>query len=237
MPRFSDRLRSLLVGDPFGDFTSPPHADLPPQAIDGRTAAMRVLKEYLIELTYFRDMGPGRSPKRFQIPPENILTEYPEAVHELKFPSLSVDPGPAAYDPTGLSVFIEEDSFNEFAPGTALQWQAEYQEKFGLEIWAAERSERAAILAGLEVAFSPLEQMAGVRLRMLDYYKMPACFTLEDRKNEETDAVRGRRKAVLTIEVRFTLCQLIQVVKLDPLTVVNVDFDENGISIESEFGP
>ena len=101
---------------------------------------------------------------------------------------------------------VDEGTENTFAPNTVVIWQGEYIENFVLEIWAKTKQERRSMLAGIEKYMSPLQQMAGIRFRMPDYYDQLCCFSLQSREIVDDEAAQfARRKARLVIELRYNL--------------------------------
>lgn len=227
----TEKLKKILFGDPWGA-VFPPKPNPPPLSYDGRTAALRVLREYVTNLTFYRAMGPGRPPSAFQIKPENFLIEWPDSVVSMVTPSIVVIPGPNAdYGTIGLTSYIEEESADVYGPNTVLQWQMEYKEVFNLEIWASSKAERRGILAGLETAMTPTEQMAGIRFRMTEYYDQPVCFSIMRRRlGDEDESARNRRKAQIEFDMRFTVVALVNSVPMQPQILVDTDVEDDGIT-------
>lgn len=229
MALFPTVVRKFLFGTPWGEIF-PPKANPPPLAIDGRTAALRVLREYVTNLTFYRAAGP-KPPIPFTISPDNFQIEAPDSTVDQTYPALAVVPSRANYDVIGLNSYIEEDTRDVFAPGTVVQWQAEYIETINLEINATKKAERRAILAGLETAFSPTEQMSGLRFKMSEYFNELVCFTLMRREifAEQGDAL-NRRRAHLEMQMRFNIVALVNYVPLNPVVSVNVDVDSDSLT-------
>lgn len=222
---FTASLRKVLFGTPFGE-VFPPRPNPRPLSIDGRTAALRVLREYATQLTFYRANGRGLPPIPFQVKPENFHIEQPDGVVDMVTPSIVVIPGPNAdFNAIGLNGYVEEDSVDVYAKNTVVQWQSEYNERIQLEVWASSKAERRALLAGLEVAFTPTEQMYGLRFTMPEYFDELVCFSLFRRRLDETDAGRNRRKAQLELEMRFTTVALVNCVTMRPQLVLEVDVD------------
>lgn len=227
------QLRDLLFGSPFGELI-PPRAPVPAatQQEDGRTAALRTLKEYVTQLVFYLPMGEVTpygvtgTPAAFQIRPENFHIDWPDAIDDLKFPAAVVMPSRAVYDPIGLVAYVEEETRDVYAPGTVLQWQAEYQEVINLELWASKMPELRSMVAGIETAISPTEQMSGIRFRMPRYFNELVCFTLNRRENYgEADAARGARRLQLELQMRFNIVALVNADPFRPEVYVNVDYD------------
>lgn len=228
---FPPQLRVLLQGSPFGEVYPPKPNPLSP-SIDGRTAALHILREYFTNLVFFRPMAVGQPPQPFSIPPEHFYIEWPDQTEMMKMPCVAVVNSRAKYDVIGLVSYIEEDTRDTFGAGTVLQWMAEYLETLNVEVWTSKTSERRSILAGAEIAFSPTEQMSGVRFRMPEYFNELVCFTLNRREViDEPDAVRNRRRAQLEIEMRFNIVALVNYTTMQPTLVINTDVDGSGADI------
>jgi hypothetical protein len=235
--QWTGRLRKLLFGTPFGE-VFPAKANPPPKSVDGRTVALGILREYLAALVFYR---PGTVDRRtdtqgdaipFQIPDERIHIEMPDDEVQLNtFPAIALlSNGDAEYDMIGLDAYIEEKTRDRYGLGTVVQWQQEFVEEIAVEIWASSKPERRAMLAGLENALVPTEQMYGVRFRMPDYFDQLVCFTpLSRTLMENEDNVRNRKTARIIVQMRFNQVAL---VNYEPLTTwlkteVNVDEDTN----------
>jgi hypothetical protein len=204
----------------------PTKANPPPQSIDGRTAALYTLRDYVTALTFYRYAGPSAPPIPFSIPPSRFYVEWPDSTVDETFPSMAIVQSRADYDTIGLVSYIEEDTVDVYGKGTVLQWQAEYVETINVEVWASKKAERRAILAACEIAFSPTEQMSGVRFMMPLYFNELVCFTLTRREiMDNPDSARNRRSAQLEIEMRFNVVRLVNALTLQPVVKVNVDVD------------
>jgi hypothetical protein len=206
---FSARILSLLQGPPFGSVF--PVRDEPPRAlIDGRTAGLRILADYISELTFFRPGAVGSAPIAFKIKRDDIQVDaFPDAARDLVFPSIVFTPGRGVYSPIGLNAFVDESSVDVYGKGSVLMWMSEYTETVTLEIWAAYKPERRSILVGLEQALSPTEFMYGLRFFMPDYYGQLVCFTLSNRQNiDDASGAKTRRRAHMELEMRYTVVAL-----------------------------
>jgi hypothetical protein len=229
--KLSKAIRDLFIQQPFGEVW-PPRAEPPPQTVDGRTVALRIMKKYIGELTFFRPGGKDQNgvagpPVAFKVLPENIHIEWPDDPVEMVFPSIVfLSQGPAQYAAIGLTTNLDEDSVNKFAPGTVVQIQSEFTETFAIEIWADTKPQRRSLLAGLETSLTPTETMYGIRFRMPDYYDQLVCFSLGSRMlTDDEFATKNRRKAQLMIEMRFNTVALVNVNTIDPSVKVSVDVD------------
>ena len=207
----------LLAGWPFGR-TFPPRPTPPFPSVDPRTVALRILALYVSELTFLRPGDLGGAPIELRIPYEDIHVEQPDAEDDTRFPSIVLkDTNGGDYTTIGLTSFIDEKTKDLYGKGTALLVMTEYNETITLEIWATHRSERRSILAGLEAALVPTEQMYGIRFRMPDYYDQTVCFTLNrSTRLDDQYAGQGRRVARVDIEMRFNIVRPVNVVEIDP---------------------
>jgi hypothetical protein len=235
--RFTPHLRSLLVANqhPFGE-VFPAKENPPPLAIDGRTAALRVLREYVCNQIFYREAAPGLPPIPFVVTPDRFHIEQPDNNQDMTFPSIAVRPGAdASFVAIGLGVYVEEETRDLYSPGTVLQWQSEYTEKIRLEINTAYKSERRGMLAALETALSPTELMYGLRFKMPEYYDELVCFSLFRRGIDPDDASAAinRRSAWLELEMRFNVVALVNYLPLAPSLVVHTDvIQPYGVSVD-----
>ena len=228
----SKRIRQLLWGDPFGD-VYPRREPPPPPVYDGRTAGLRILREYFSELTFFRpggkdELGESKDPIAFKIHPRDIHVEWPDNEAELRAPSLAfLSIGPANYDAIGMTSYVDENWQKEH-PGRLLTWMSEYVETFSIDVWCETKQQRRAVILGLEQSLSPLEYMAGIRFVMPDYYGQLVCFSLQNREIIDDDqASLLRRKARLLVEMRFNVVAEYPVNPMEPIVEVQVDTDED----------
>lgn len=206
--------KDLLVGRPFGDVYPPRQRPRLPD-VGGRTAALRVLRRYVSELTFFKSAGHGRPPTPFRVPEDRFYIERPDPEVTVLYPSIVVLPGDGTYDVPGLTSYPFEASRDIHGKGTVLQVQSEWKEICNLRLTASSRAERRALVAGLEVAMVPTESFYGIRFRMPDYFGEVVCFTLNGAKYEDDDdAQRNRRFATIEMEMRFNVVALVNYVGL-----------------------
>lgn len=241
MPRdLSPELRKLLQGTPWGE-VFPRRPNPTPLAIDGRSVALRTLRRYLTELTFLRPAGRNpdgstREPIEFRIPERAIQIGWPDYEKTEEFPSITFLHGAGNYNTIGLTSYVEETTRDVYGVGTVVQWMSEYQEDVILEVWANKKSELRSILAGIETALTPTEQMYGLRFRMPDYFDELVCFTIGTRQEfDDEDSARNRRHARITVEMRFTVVALVNYVFARPELKVTVDGDvDYGTAVEDE---
>lgn len=221
MPGLSDKVKAFFVGNPFGE-VYPPRPAPPPLPNDGRTIAMRLLFDYISELTFYRSGDTGGDPIPFQIGRDTMQIEAPGAVGVAPMPSIGILPGDGVYAAIGLTAYWEESTRDQFSRGTVLQWQSEYTETFQLEVLCSTKAERRAIISGLEAALVPTEQWYALRFVMKDYFNQLAAFALQSRSLDDTDAVRGRRRVKFKIELRHNVVALVNYNEFFPQTGIVV---------------
>ncbi len=100
----SNYIRGLFVNLPFG-VTYPPRTQSRSAVDDGRTAALRVLKRYISELTFTRaNNTEGLPPIAFRIREDAIHIEAADHEKEEEFPSVAfVQTEDGKYEPIGLT--------------------------------------------------------------------------------------------------------------------------------------
>ena len=172
----------------------------------------------------YRQPAKGQPAIPFQIPEKNIhLESFPDYVEDLVFPSIVFLPGKAVYEPIGLTCYIEEDTLDRYAPGTVVMWMSEYTETFQLEIWASKRPERRGMLSALEEALSPTEQSYGLIFKVPDYFDEFVCYTVMDRiLEDDTESSKNRRRARMSIEMRYNVVRLVNAQGINPEIAVSV---------------
>lgn len=233
MPKLSKEIREILQGNPFGD-VYPPRPNPPAPVVDGRTAALRLLKKYFQELI-FRRSG-GRDPRsgaelppiEFRIPERDIHVEWPDNVEEVHLPAIAfLSTAAATYEAIGMVSYVEEASRDVYQKDTILIWLSEFVETFVIEIWAETKSQRRAMLAGIEQAMTPTEQMYGLRFRMREYFDQFACFSMVDRELVDDEfATKNRRRAKIRVELRYNVVALVNATDFQPVVTVVADADE-----------
>lgn len=243
---FSEFIKKAFQGTPFGNVY--PAKELPiPSTIDGRTAALRLLRRYISELTFYRT-GPLVSeatastdrvygaPIAFRIKEENIFIEAADKEVELSLPTIAIDPGKGIYNPIGLTAWNDPDTQDVYGKGTIVTWMSEYQETLTIEISASNRAERRALVLGLEQALNPTEQMSALRFKMDAYYGQLCAFSLNAREFDDSEAMDGRRKARLEVDLTFTQCALVNYTEMNPMLGIIVTEDPS-VVVETEVVP
>lgn len=221
-----DSLRRLVFGRLVGDVR--PMRETPRvETADGRTQALRALKAYVEELTFYRSGGDGKAPIPFTLKPQRVgnndvkprfFIEEADAAEDLVLPCAVVAaPQPAEHLAGSLGKWPIESSRDKFGKGTVL-WNlgTEYKEILTIDIVAASRAERRAMIRGFRRALSPLEARPSLKLVVPGYFDQVATFTLMNTQIVDTDVFLGRRRAILSVDLRFTEVELENYVALRP---------------------
>jgi len=210
-----DSIRKLVAGTLWGDVT--PALPVPaPLPLDARLQAIAALLDYVAKIEFSVDNSPA-PPRRFRIRRQNLLDEWPDDMKDMVFPTIAVEPGDVAIIARGLTNSIDESTVDQFGLGTAVLPLHEHQERIVLHVWATTRFQRAAIVAGLEGALDPDEEMSGVRLVLPNYFGQVARFTLEgNQRVDDPDSARRRRTARLIVRMEVDVCRLVNVEELPP---------------------
>jgi hypothetical protein len=218
-------VRQLLVGTPFGNVYPPkPPPPRSAQALDARTAAYRVLREYLSGIIFY--LPPQNL--QFQVHEDNFHLEAQDWNTERKYPAMAIAGSVSAeYEGVGLRPFLLEETQDLIAYGTVLQWHCDYIETFKLEVNASQEPALRALRAGLETAFNPVEERAGIQLTVPAYFGAPAEFVLQRAENlAETDAGKGRRQCNFLIDLHMPVLSLVRyVMTKTPHVQVATDYD------------
>lgn len=196
----------------------PERAEPTPPTFDSRDAALRVLRLFLSTLRFMRAGNKGGEPIPFRIPIENILTEWPDNVKDLKLPSLVFLPSAGSYDQIGLGpAALQEETIDVYGPGTGVLHTADWIETFTIEAWASKVPERRAIALAVESALLSAADGRRIRFRLPDHYGIVAAFSLEGRTNiDDADAVRNRRRAHVTVQLEVPVVKLVNLNDLKP---------------------
>lgn len=211
---------ALIQGEQAG--TIPARVSFPLPHIDPRTAALRVLRKFTSELTFFRPGDVGKEPISFQIPESQFHIEQPDNIEGLDMPAISVvQDDIEEYAPMGLAPVNDERTIDEFGKGTVLRVLYEQIEMITLEIWAPNKPVRRSLIAGLQVALSMSEERAGTIFRVPEYWNRLVRFTPDANNRPDNDqVVRGRRVARMKIDMRIDVVQLINSTTLQPYMTI-----------------
>lgn len=209
---FGDVADNVLTGVP----------SIPPNDVEGRTAALNALFDYLCSLVFYRSGGVGKPPHAFQLDRTECYVEWPENVEELKFPAVGVQSGDGQTMPIGLSPVIDDDSIDVYGKGTALWRLWDYHEPCALEVWATSRAERRALIAGIQQAFSPSMDVSNLRLTLPTYFNTLACYTLISVQRVDDQAPKNRRLAVIRFDLQYEVVRHARYLPLDPTVYMDV---------------
>lgn len=210
-----------LVTSPYGRVW-PVRAEKPLPEVDTRSYALRRFREFLSLLRFRRAGAVGAKSIEFRVPIENIHTEQPDDVKDLKFPGIAIVPGKGTSEPIGLGPpKILEETWNVYGEGSVLVQSGEYSEDFIVEVWGSQRAERRALLAGISAALRSADDSYSVRMKLPEYFDRVVSFWLNGQMHiDDPDVVRGRRRGHLFVGMCLAEVQLINAVKLRPTTVL-----------------
>lgn len=226
---FSDFIKSVLVGFPWGEVYPTREVAPVPPAFDGRTAALTTLATYLSELTFFRQNKPGEPMIAFQVPRERIYVEFPDDEAETRLlPAIAlISAGEGNYNALGLALTeIDEASRDKYGRNTALVPMSNYVENITIEVLCKTKQERRALREGMQAALNPSEAMAGIRFRMPDYFDQVCTFVVNSSTMDESEmSMKQRYSLKMNIELSFVEVRLVNVSPLEPVITSFVDQD------------
>lgn len=233
-----------LFGDVRPPRPAPPRSAMP---IDGRTAALRVLREYLTELTYYlpmvksEDAGPlAPDKKAFRLLESNFFLSQADWNQEQKYPSaVVISIGEIEAQGIGFVPVLEEETRDKFGPNTAIERHHAHVEKLAVEVWASTEPELRSLIAGMETAFNPSEGRAGLLLAMPQYFNQKVRFLMTGReRSSDNDSLRGRRHEQLKLSMDFHVVSLVNVAPLQPRVQMSVGYDpQTGKALSLETTP
>ncbi len=197
-------MSDLLRNPPIESIT--PDPAIPGLGIDARTGALSALREYISELTFYKP-GDGKRIVPFQLPIADIHIEQPDGESDMVYPSIVFETGEAGYDMMG---YFDESSKDLFGKGTVLFVHWERKETITIRVNTQYRAERRAILAGIEFACAPTEEICAFRLLCKDYFNQSCGYILKgSRVGDDAQSANNRRSATLTLHVYINVVQLV----------------------------
>jgi hypothetical protein len=203
-----------------------PAVEVPLPTETARHAMVRALKEWFATLKFKRPdtRGPGVEGEPFVVKAPNILEEWPDPEKKLVYPSIAITEGTGVHETLGLTPIVDEASYNVYSPFTALVQLAEYAETLQITLWAADRGERRALLAGLVSAMNPVPNQYGFKLKVSrEYFDRIATFQLvREQLIDGEETVRNVRRADLFVEARIPVVKLMPFRELDPRVELEV---------------
>lgn len=141
---------------------------------DARNQALRRLRTFLSLVTFRREVAPGEDDGRaFRIPLASIHEEMPDDVVDLNPPAIGFlpQPGPGVHDDMGLGgPEILEETYGLYGPGTVVVRYGEYIEPFTIEVVAAKKATRRAVVAGLEAVLRMVSESGNLRLSLPEFF-------------------------------------------------------------------
>ena len=202
-----------------------PKKTIPPMpAIQPRDHAIRALFDYLAMVEWRREGATPGSTVPFTIPRESMLEEKADDMTTLKLPCLVVDPKPGSQaedkPPLGPPIVWE----NTFDGTNVLVEIGLYRETFNLEVWASSPAVRRAILAGMDVAFAPTGDFAGMSFTLPDYYGVWCWFGLNRTTRFDDAQVSSRRRyGVCEVDLWVPLVMSVPMGFFNPRVLVKVN--------------
>lgn len=174
------------------------------QECDARTAITRGLARYLAGLEVQGNAGRvltfgGRVGESWADP--EIQAQFPSAV------VLGI--GPAQYDASRLV----PSTVGQLAlpDGRAILASSELAMTVALDVWATDSRARAALVAGLEAALSPVEWRYGLLLDLPFYFGARASYEPQsiEYQDSEDGATRRYRRALITLAASVPVYRLV----------------------------
>ena len=205
-----------------------PHRPVPPMpTMQPRDHALRALFDYL-SLVEWRHEGPrGGPPVGFSIPRNRMYEEKVDDNTTAEFPYLAADPKPGSWQdespPLGPPIVWE----NTYDSEGVLVELGTYKETFDLQVWTSNAVMRRAILAGMDVAFAPTGDFAGMRLQLSNYFGTWAWFGLNGTTRfDDANLASRRRYGVCEVEMWVPMLIKVPIGFFEPRVLVTVDNPE-----------
>lgn len=191
--------------------------------IFGRSQALGALGAYIEGLTFYRSGGDGKPEIPFAV---KFFKEWPDAEVELKLPAIGILSQRYELLSSNLIPTYDETTIDVFGKGTVLRKAGlEWKEVLQLELRAAGPggAERGAVLGGLIPALNPHEGRGGVVMRLPRYYNQTVRFASMAGQVMENEAEKGRRNALVDVEMTFEVVSLVRYTGMrTPIVVVDV---------------
>lgn len=187
-----------------------------------RDYAIEALFDYLA-LVEWRHTGEGGRTVGFTVPREQMLEERPDDSTAGKLPSFVIDAQRGSHvdkePPLGPPVVFE----NTYDGETVLVEVGTYIETFKLEVWTASAITRRAILAGMDLVFSPTGDQYGLELELPRYHGAVAWFGFNSTARVENELVSRRRLGVCEVELWVPVLQRVPMGLLSPRLILEVE--------------
>ena len=198
---------------------------------DSRTHALLRLRQLLSLVTFRRTVAPGDPEgEAFRIPLSQIHEEMPDDIQELVPPAIGFlpIPGPGVHDSMGMGgLDVLEETKDMYGPGTVVVRYGELIEPFTIEVVAAKKSHRRAVVAGLQQILRLVEESRTLRLTLPDLFNSIADFELTDTLYiDDPYVAQNRRKAHLHVTLTVSEVFLASgIPELQPSVTVDVGLD------------
>ncbi len=195
---------------------------------DARNQALRQLRTFLSLVTFRREVAPGEEGGRaFRIPIASIHEEMPDDVVDLNPPAIGFlpQPGPGVHDDMGLGgPDILEETYGLYGPGTVVVRYGEYIEPFTIEVVAAKKASRRAVVAGLEAVLRMVSESGNLRLILPEFFGALADFDMTGTLYiDDPYVAQNRRKAHIYVTLTMSDLWLAHgIVRFQPSTNVQV---------------
>lgn len=184
---------------------------------DARTHALERLREYICSYRFFRT-----TTESFQIAKENFYIDGIDSEDTFEMPAIAVISGVESRQGPWVPHPIESTK-DVFKRGFTLVRYAEHVETFDLEVWAGTRVERRTIVAAMDSIFNPVQQMAGLRLILPNYFYQPARFTYLQNERHSEDGAKNRWRSLLQISLETNIVRLVPTVELNVMIGISDD--------------
>jgi hypothetical protein len=181
---------------------------LPLPMVDPREASIRVLRNYLSKVKFKIEDGGGGT--TLQIPESRIFTEWPDAedflVGDVTIAFLAAEGG-AEYGSLGLGgPVLDTDTEDLYAPNTVVFEHSAYTEDLRMRVVCADRVLRRGIIAGIESAMNPFEEVVGLRFWLPDYYgRLARVLLTRGGRIDGEESIKNRRVVDFTLRL-YTVC-------------------------------
>jgi hypothetical protein len=177
------------------------------QECDARLAVCRGLAEYIADLSF--NAEGGRKVKFKQ-----VHEEYAEPEEQANYPAAKIGlKGPGTYEARSLSPSIDQEERVPQPDGRYLIVPCDFVTDLGVEIWANDPEERAAMIIALENAFLPNSFKYGFDLQLPYYFNCRATYALTEMSVDDDGdlSIKRLRIATLTLKVRVPFIRLFSV--------------------------
>ena len=194
---------------------------------DARGAALDALQAYLAGIdVHFPNGRTGKIPKGSIFV---AASDDQGGASDARFPALGVAGGMGDDELPHLGPpEIDDDTWGQFGPGTALAWIGEVKERFTLELWATDEEERRAVTAAIRKAFRPADGMGSLVLPLPAYFHQLARFTLGGTQVvDDQEAVRNRRRALFMVDLEVAVVMLVGASELRPRVHLEIEQDDD----------